>query len=208
VITTVTRAVEDFHEVDADGSYDLILHVDADTRVVITTDDNMLSEVQTFVQDGKLFIEMSDDYFNYKYTKLEVHVYAPAYSNVDLDGSVNTTVQDTIFSPSLTWNHEGSGNNSVKFSGNTISIKMSGSGDVQATGTAGTSAVTINGSGKIDALDLVTQNCDARIEGSGDVYVNCQQHLDARIDGSGDIRYIGSPTISTHISGSGSVSTY
>lgn len=56
------------------------------------------------------------------------------------------------------------------------------------------------------AADLVTEKCEVRISGSGDVEVNVQEELTSKISGSGDIRYKGEPKrVNNHSSGSGSV---
>ncbi|MBL0316517.1 MAG: DUF2807 domain-containing protein [Flavobacteriales bacterium] len=67
VITTSTRDLGEFSDVDIDGSYDLFIHESSEQKVTITTDDNIVSEVHTFVQDGKLNISMSEDY------QLQIH---------------------------------------------------------------------------------------------------------------------------------------
>lgn len=208
VLTTTTRNVSAFTELEVDGRFDVYVHIDDNPRVEITTDDNMLSEVQTFVNEGELQIEMSDDYYRFKFTKMEVHIYNPTYSSLDFDGNITAYVVDTIFTPSLKLEHEGSGNSEVKFSGDNISMKVNGSANIQASGSALSSKVEINGAGKIDALDLPANNVIAEIDGSGKIYVNAIEQLSAKINGSGSIKYIGSPTVNSSVNGSGSVSQY
>jgi len=208
VLTTTTRNVSDFTELEVDGKFDVYVHIDDNPRVEITTDDNMLSEVQTFVSEGELQIEMSDDYYRFKFTKMEVHIYNNTYSSLDFDGNITAYVVDTIFTPSLKLEHEGSGNSEVKFSGDNISMKVNGTGNIQASGSSLSSKVEINGSGKIDALDLPASNVIAEIDGSGKIYVNAIEQLTAKINGSGSIKYIGSPTVNSSINGSGSIAPY
>lgn len=209
VISTTTRSLsESFTEMDVDGSYELYIHVDDEPKVTITTDDNIIQEVQTFVQDGKLFIEMNDDYSNYRYTAMEIHVYGTHFENIDLNGAINAHVQDTIQSPTLVFHQNGSGNTSMKFSGDELELRMTGNSTLQVDGMANAFDCTIDGAGKIDALDLHAANVNAKIKGSGDVYVFCDDFLIASIDGSGKIRYLGNPSVTSSITGSGSISPY
>ncbi|MBX7051391.1 MAG: DUF2807 domain-containing protein [Flavobacteriales bacterium] len=208
VITTTTRQLGEFSDLDVDGSYDLFIHESDEQKVTITTDDNIVGEVHTFVQDGKLNISMSDDYYNFKYTKMEVHVYNDAYNRLDLNGSVNVTAPDSIHGSTLICSHNGSGNCNLKFSGDELQLDINGSANIQAAGVAPVLHAEINGSGKIDALDLQSVDAVAKIHGSGDIYVNCSATLDAWITGSGDIRYIGGPSVTSHIDGSGSIAPY
>lgn len=208
VITTVTRNVSNFNELEVDGRFDVYVHIDDNPRVEITTDDNMMSEVQTFVQDGELQIEMSDDYYRFKFTKMEVHVYNNTYTSLDFDGDIKATVLDTIFSPQLKLDHEGSGSTSLKFSGNTLDMEINGSGNIQVSGSTQTMKTEIKGSGKIDALDIPAENVTAVINGSGKVYVHAINQLNATVNGSGSIRYIGTPVVNSNVNGSGSISQY
>ncbi len=207
-ITTVTRQMPEFHELEVDGRFDVFLHIDNNPRVEITTDDNIQNEVRCFVSQGELTIEMSDDYYRYKFTKMEVHVYTANYSNLDFDGNIKTIAMDTITSPSLNLKHDGSGSSEIKYHGNSFTAKINGAGYVLVNGQANQGKFEINGSGKMDALGLPCQTADARIDGSGKIYVNISQLLNATINGSGAIRYLGSPGVNSSINGSGSISHY
>lgn len=208
VVTTSTRNLSQFSDIDVDGSFNLFIHRDTQPRVVITTDDNMFEEIQTFVQDGKLFIEMSEDYHNYNYTRMEIHFYSPVYNRFDFNGDIQSSCEDTLEFSSLVVNHNGSGYSHFKFMGENLDITTRGSADIQAIGEITHSKCSIHGSGKFEMLSLISSDVDANIHGSGSMYLNCTASLDATIDGSGKIRYTGNPVTTTHISGSGSVGPY
>ena len=208
VLQTVTRSLDNFSAIQADGKFDITYHVDDEPRVVVTTDNNLVPYVQTFILDGRLVIEMSDDYFNYHFTKMKLEVYSPLCDDVDLNGSVEFSMVDTVYSDLMDVFHNGSGYASVKFTGDVLKMKVNGSADVRSEGIITDGEYTINGSGKIDALDAQAYDVDAEINGSGKIYVSCSHYLHAKIDGSGDIRYIGNPTVNSEINGSGSVGPY
>jgi hypothetical protein len=81
----------------------------------------------------------------------------------------------------------------------------SASGDINLRGVALYGEYTHSGSGLIYARDLVTQNADVKISGSGDVYVFVVKELGVKITGSGDLFYRGSPTIYSDITGTGEI---
>jgi hypothetical protein len=86
------------------------------------------------------------------------------------------------------------------------SFGISGSGKIQATGSAQEVRATISGSGEVLAANFVVESCDVRISGSGDVEINVIKALDANISGSGTVSYKGNPAhVNSHSSGSGSV---
>ena len=61
------------------------------------------------------------------------------------------------------------------------------------------------GSGNIRAGNLVSEESEVEIAGSGNVEVNSSNSLDVHIMGSGEVKHRGSARVSTSIQGSGSV---
>lgn len=208
VVTTSARNLQDFHRMEVDGSYDLFLHESNTNYITITTDDNIMGMVQTFVQDGELHVEMSDDFHNYDYTRMEIHVYGQGYAYIDLNGAVNVTSQDTLHLDAIELRQNGSGVARLEVSTQEFIAAINGSGRIETNGAAERLVYDINGSGKIDGLDLIAQHAEVSITGSGDVYVHAISTLQAEIEGSGDIRYLGAPLITSDIHGSGSISAY
>jgi hypothetical protein len=208
VLQNSDRSLDNFSAIEANGAYDIIYHVDEESHVEILTDNNITGDVQTFVVDGRLIIEMNDDYFNYHFTKMELNVYGPTCNDVDLNGSVEFNMADTVYTDEMDVYHNGSGYAGIKFSGESLKMEVNGSADMNAVGNATYAAYIIHGSGKIDALDLEAYDVNAEISGSGDIYTNCTHYLHATISGSGHIKYIGNPTVETEISGSGNVGPY
>ncbi|MNL52363.1 hypothetical protein D3C87_1755280 [compost metagenome] len=84
---------------------------------------------------------------------------------------------------------------------------MSGSGDIKLKGSSDSVVIKLSGSGDIEAANLKSKNANITVSGSGDVKVNCNESLTARVSGSGDIKYTGSPEKrDVKVSGSGSIS--
>mgnify|MGYP000462536412 CR=1 FL=1 len=84
-----------------------------------------------------------------------------------------------------------------------IEALISGSGKLNLSGVANNGKFNISGSGKIDAYDLELKSCNAKISGSGDMWVNAEENLSANISGSGSVFYYGNPEVESRISGSG-----
>lgn len=207
-VVTTERSLSDFQEIDAEGSFDIFIHHASQPRITITCDDNLTSEVETFVQDQKLVIDMSDDYFNYRFTEMTLHIYTDDLSKVDLNGNMDCEVLDTLHLQECEWIHNGSGRSIIRFDGSDLRTTINGSGSLEAHGNTVYQKIVINGSAKMDVLGMQAVNTDAEIHGSGTQYVHCSGVLNATIDGSGKIRYTGDPQVISSISGSGSVGPY
>ena len=65
--------------------------------------------------------------------------------------------------------------------------------------------IKVSGFGKINAFDLVTDNTDIVISGSGEANVNANEELDVKISGFAKVNYKGDPAIEQSVSGSGKI---
>lgn len=207
-IITSVRAVSSFSSMDVEGAFTIYSHTDANARVEVTTDENIASEVRTYVQNGVLYIEMNDDYYNYDFSQMTIHVYGPEYHTAVFDGKVSLFMTDTLHTATLSIEHNGEGVSNLRYNGGTLRYKVNGSAEAQGVGHASTLDVEVNGKSKVDFLNMAAARANVEVNGTGKVYVHCQEHLDATISGSGHIYYLGSPQLVTHISGIGNVSPY
>ena len=87
-----------------------------------------------------------------------------------------------------------------------LSIRVSGDGEVTAKGAAKATELVISGSGDADLGSLATDGADVRISGSGHAKVGPKAWAKLDISGSGDVELTSHPkSLETHISGSGQV---
>ena len=102
-----------------------------------------------------------------------------------------------------------SGSGDIKFKNytdDTLSLKISGSGDILGDGNVETLTGKINGSGDLLLKELHSKSAKIKINGSGDAELWVSNSLIAKINGSGDINYHGNPkTVESEINGSGEI---
>lgn len=85
-----------------------------------------------------------------------------------------------------------------------LELKVSGSGDIEASGKVQHLEIDIAGSGDVDVRELVAQQADISVAGSGDVDAMVKQAVRVRITGSGDVQICGNPIQrDIRVSGSG-----
>jgi hypothetical protein len=83
---------------------------------------------------------------------------------------------------------------------------ITGAGDFEISGAAQPAlSIYITGTGNVDAFDMEVDDCDIRIEGSGNCEINVNDNLDVQVSGVGNIFYMGHPVITQNISGVGNV---
>lgn len=153
--------------------------------VTITADDNLLPQIETYVEGEALRIRFRKGLNVRTQTPIRVLLHVKALRAISLAGSAD------VLAPSLT--------------ARDLAVRISGSGDVQLGGKADSLEVKISGSGDVKAGKLEAQSAKVSIAGSGGVTLWAKQSLEVSVAGSGDVRYYGDPTVAKKIAGSGSV---
>jgi hypothetical protein len=87
-----------------------------------------------------------------------------------------------------------------------LSVTLSGSGVVLASGTLTRPDVSLGGSGDAQLQQLVARNVHAVVSGSGRIAVQAANTLQAAVSGSGTIIYSGNPAqVTRSITGTGAI---
>ena len=118
--------------------------------------------------------------------ELRIVVTAPDIKAFDLRGSGDLTLRD--------------------YDQDTLSIDISGSGEVTGTGRTRALELDISGSGEADLAGLNLTDANVAIAGSGDATLAPTGRADISISGSGDVDLLARPaTLNQSVSGSGEV---
>jgi hypothetical protein len=201
---TEPREVQGVHAVDLRTSGDLTVTTGPSPKLTITAGRTALRYLTSTVHDGTVILgsrpghDISSD-IHYELT-------LPTLDGVVIAGS--GSAQGTLVADdSFTLISSGSG--SAVFDGlaaTVVTVQLSGSGDIDLTGTTDAQSVALDGSGSYLGSQLTSRTSDVRIAGSGNARVHAASQLTAVVTGSGSIRYTGDPTLSTRLTGNGTVS--
>lgn len=202
VNATDGRITNNFEKVKSSGDFDVHITNGDELEVVVSAEQNIIPYIETYVSGNTLNIDIRGMHNIKNSLPMEVFVTLPHLEGLKLSGSGVITT-DYFYSDNFDINISGSGYISAAIDVEKVDASVSGSGKLELAGVASNADFDISGSGKIDAYDLALSNCDAKISGSGDMWVNVEQNLYAKISGSGTIFYYGNPSIESHISGSG-----
>lgn len=206
-MTTETRTVDQFTQIELNGSGDVYLYQvgsDSEENIEIEASSNVMDRIETEVKNGRLEIKTkcingrSDMKFTIKVKDL---------SKVSISGSGSVTTKDHFNVDDLELNISGSGEMNFDATATDITCNISGSGDLDLNGSTNILDATISGSGNVKAFDMPTTDCIIQVSGSGNCEVYVNGRLDVDISGSGSVVYDGTPTeFNSSTSGSGSVS--
>ena len=166
-----------------------------ETSVTVSGAQSAVERVR--VENGRIFMVQSGERVTL------------GWRNGELTGwSDNDDLRVTVTAPSVTrFDLSGSGRLKINnYDQPTLTLDISGSGEVEAVGKTTTLAVDLSGSGEVDMRDLATRDATIEISGSGEATVAPTGKADIDIAGSGDVYLTTRPAqITRDISGSGDV---
>jgi hypothetical protein len=186
VTATQARSVPAFTRVDLAGANNVIVRVGARRSVTVHADDNLLGRVTTRVRSGRLVIGPTPGNLSAK-SPMFVAVSLPSLDALTLRGAGNISV---------------TGIDSRRFT-----VALSGSGNVEATGTTTQLRVTISGQGNAVLRGLIARDANAVLSGEGGITLTATHSLTARVSGSGSVVYGGNPPhVTQSVTGNGTIS--
>ena len=206
VSSTQQRSVGDFHSINAMGSMNVILSQGPVNSLKIETDQNLLEYIETRNDGGTIEIYTRDGFDLDPRSGFKVYATAPDFNEITVSGSgkINSTGKITS-TDELTAGVSGSGDILIDVDAPRIKTHISGSGSSTIKGTTKDFSAHISGSGDVHCYDLLSENTEIDIAGSGNAEVYASKSLDVDIAGAGDVRYKGNPSIKQNIAGSGDI---
>lgn len=203
---TQERSVGGFKSINAMGSMDVIVSQAATPSLKIEADKNLLEYIETRNNGGTIEIYTREGYNLDPKSGISVYAAAPDFNNIDVSGSGKIKSNGKIISTTqLSADVSGSGDILLDADAPRIQTQISGSGSSTIKGTTRDFSARISGSGDVHCFELLSENTEIDIAGSGNAEVYASKTLDVDIAGSGDVRYKGNPTIKQNTAGSGSV---
>ena len=196
-----------FYEIEADGSYNVIVEK-GPTAVIVTTDDNLQRYIETTISGGKLTIETSNETCIDFSEETKVLIRTPDLKGITLLGSGN--IEANGFNSVQNFNVSQVGTGNIRLSGlivnSEIEVNLVGSGNIWMNGKALNAKYKLSGSGTIEAESFPVQYCTINLSGSGNIHTYVHDLLNILLSGSGNVYYYGNPEeVNEHNVGKGSI---
>jgi hypothetical protein len=187
-VVTETRSINAITRVNLNGGEELEIVPSKENKVVVSGYQNLVPVYRTNVSGSTLNLEFERKYYNVRNNNIKVTLYTQSLNNIEVNGSGNINIKDSLKTDNL-------------------KVEINGSGNVYSYPNYFQNlTLDINGSGNINMRQATGKYVRAEVSGSGDIEITVEEKLDAQISGSGQIKYWGNPsTVLTDISGSGKV---
>lgn len=207
-VISENRELSTISSISIEGQASVKTEMGAVQSVSILTDDNIIHEIETVMENEKLVIRNKNNQFFLPTDGIQITVVLTTQLNdISISGTSQFSWVDAnpIRTPDITLQISGTGDMHLSHTGTSMNLSISGSGTVDIHGSSQNATVMISGSGTYDADDYATVSTSMNISGTGSAYIFASGFLDCIISGTGSIYYYGTPAISTVRSGTGSV---
>ena len=181
-IKTDDRTISAFTEIDTGGAFEIEWQ-SGSPALRITTDENLLSYVESYVSDDTLHLRTHEQIWPTH--GIKVAISSPTRTGARIRGAVKL--------------------NADQLTGSKFALEGSGASHVSLNGNIEELLADMTGASKLDASSLQTKTAEISTTGAGNVEIAVAEKLKVAITGAGKVSYSGNPTIEKHITGAGSV---
>ncbi len=201
-----TVTTKPYRSIKVSGSMDVYLQKGTEGTISVLAEDNVQDSIVVESDGTTLTISMKNNTSLRNTKKIKITVPFEDISEISLYGSGSIEGKAMLKTDKLTLNLNGSGDIEIAVATNSLEATIRGSGDIEILGNATDVAISTTGSGDFEGRELISENAEVSITGSGDSTVYVKNNLKAKIQGSGSIYYGGKPaTINSKVKGSGKI---
>jgi len=203
-----TRQVGAFDKLNVEGPFNVELIEGEAGTVQLQGNRTDLESIITKVSQNTLVIKQKKgSWFSpAKMGSITLTIPINTLSRVTLSGSGDITADFPIEVDQFELILSGSGLIKMLLEANQVEATLTGSGQIKLSGQAQQTHFKVTGSGHLKTKELLSQNADSKITGSGSIVLHAKKNLMAALTGSGHIRCYGNPKEHKQLlTGSGSI---
>lgn len=205
-LTTETRSVADFEDLVLEGPMEVYLSQGSLEAARISAESNIQPYIKLEHRGDKLVVGFRNHISLSTTRQIKLYLSVPRLQQLNAVGSGTIKVQDTLKSDGkITLRITGSGNIELFMNAPELAADIIGSGNIEVGGDTREVSLNILGSGDFKGKDLKSETASVKIAGSGDATLFASIKLKSTILGSGDVYYLGDPSLETSTTGSGKV---
>lgn len=214
-LKTEERNISSFSEILLESTdFEVILQSGEKHKIIVETDSNLISYVTTEISGSQLLIDTRINFNLQSREGVKVTVFYPGdyltaeianggilrtdslvlgRFDVSIFGVSKMRTVDTLKCDDLNLFSDGSTNITLTGEFDNLTVHQQGSGNMLFFGRSNYSGLLLEGSGKIDCRELMVNNADIKVYGSGLILCSISGRLNAGITGNGRIYYYGMP---------------
>jgi hypothetical protein len=205
-VRTETRKLGNFTKIDIAGGYKVTLKQDSSGSVAITTDDNLISHIETTVEGSTLNIHVKGHRSICASGETTIVIGVKNIEKISASGTVDVTSVGRLNTKDLDFDLSGSTTINLDINAGKVHTDASGSTEIYLKGQATSHDMDLSGLSKVEALDFVVGKYKVGTSGASNCKINVLNELEVHTSGASEIEYRGNPPkVSNHQSGASSI---
>ncbi|MBK8846725.1 MAG: DUF2807 domain-containing protein [Bacteroidetes bacterium] len=203
-VITNKRKVSTFKRIKVEATADIYVNISTINELTVTAQKNIEELIHTKVIDETLIIYSDKVYSTDEGVVIQLNSNDLSY--IKASGAGNVFCKAPLTTQDLDLELSGAGTMELNVAAITVSADLSGAGLIKLKGNCNEAKYKVSGAGKLDAFELVADECKVDLSGIGVAEVNASEELNASVSGAGNVYYTGAATnLKTNISGLGKV---
>ena len=205
-ITSQTRSVSGFRNVEVSGAIDVYVKQDSATSVKVEADDNILEYVQVHTNGSTLEIYTESGFNLRPSNKIKVFLTNPGFDGLDISGACTITSENELTSSErINLNLSGASEGRLAINAPSVIIEVSGASTAELKGRTKDLDVSAHGASRVRGYDLMTENSDVNISGASHAELYASVSLDGEASGASSVYYMGNASNNIRPSGASHV---
>ena len=199
--------VASFNKISVSGAFYVeVLPGDAEQRVQVTADDNIMEDVLVSVKNGELKIKMrSGVNYNNVYPKVIINI--PSLEKISTSASAKVQVKNTLkWSGKIQFKTSSAGTIIADVDAPSIYADASSGSTIELSGRTKNYNVQGSSGSSVKAAELLSENTDVQVSSGASASVHASVSLKAEASSGGSVDYKGGASVSAKESSGGSIS--
>lgn len=186
-----SRTVSSFNEIEVNSAANVFLKQAESESVYIEGNQNLVSNIKTYVEDNKLIIETKNKHKSVKSATLNVYINFKDLTKLINNSVGNIKSENRLNLSSFNLENNSVGNLFLDISCNNLNAELNSVGNVTFSGNATKANIQNNSVGNLDAFELTTEVLTIENNSVGDSKVNASKELYIEDNGVGSVSYKG-----------------
>jgi len=199
------RAVSSFDKVAISAGMNIYLEQGESEYLKIEAEDNILENIVTEVNNGKLVIKYRGIFHSIS-PKKPINVYLTVINLRELSASSGVIVESKeIKTDNIKVNISSGATGKMQITASTLDIGLSSGAQLTLSGTVESQNVNLSSGVQYQAANLISKYAVIRVSSGAIAKVNVSDNLDVNVSSGGTVEYSGNPSITSNISSGGSL---
>jgi hypothetical protein len=183
-VITDDRTTSTFSTIQVDDAFEVTIRQGADHQVLVSSDDNIISRINTSTTNGVLKVTLGNG--SYRNTTLRVEITAPELDHIELGDAIRGELIDFV-------------------SANDLSIMINDATKLSMSGSAPNLELNVNDASQVSGFNFTTTNCNTRVRDASRVELTVTDRLEGSLRDASTFRFRGTPETSVEVSDGSSV---